>query len=61
MDDIRYVLANTDWAMLAKQKQRLLLDADDDLVMGVVHFIDAIQDAAQTAGYPVVWLTEGDE
>lgn len=36
---------NVDWALLRAQKQRLLeLDGDDELITGVIHFIDAFQD-----------------
>ena len=59
---IREVLQQTDWALLAKQKQRLVeLDGDqpndDQLLGGLVGFLDAIQDAADMEGYSVVLPT----
>lgn len=64
------VLDRTDWAMLRDQKQRLVetiakLEKSrfphaprDQLLEGLLNFLDALQDAAEIDGYPVVFLTE---
>jgi len=57
-------LARTDWTLLAEQKLTLLesihLAADRetaDLLTGLLHWLDAIQDAAHDAGFTVIFLT----
>ena len=42
-------LRNTDWTLLRKQKA-FLLTFDDDLSSGLLHLVDAIQDAAVADG-----------
>jgi hypothetical protein len=52
-----------DWEMLAKQKEELI-EASLDLYpnfAGIVEIIDVIQDEAEKAGHPVVFLTEDDD
>lgn len=62
------VFAKTDWALLAQQKLALLQaidcapDSEQNLLLtGLLHFIDAVQDAAEADGHPVVWLTTDEE
>ena len=55
--NIHQVLAKTDWKLLAKQKAELISAADNLLLEGLLNFLDAIQDAAEEEGYPVVWLS----
>ena len=62
------VFAKTDWALLAEQKLALLHaiscapDSEQTtLLTGLLHFLDAVQDAAEAEGHPVVWLTSDDE
>jgi hypothetical protein len=54
----------TDWALLAKQKAELIIvlsaSVDSELLDGLLHFLDAIQDAAEKDGYPVVYLSEDE-
>ena len=59
------VLNSTDWALLAQQKEALVglswaaeHGEIKEVLEGVIHFIDAVQDAAHEDGYPVVFLTE---
>ena len=66
MESMKYLLDHIDWKLLAEQKLALLevtsdhsLCRDYQSLLGVVHLLDAFQDAAETIGYPVVWL--GDE
>jgi len=65
--DIAEVFKRTDWPLLAEQKLALLAvirladehGASSHLVApldGLLHWIDALQEAAHAAGYPVVWL-----
>jgi hypothetical protein len=64
MPDIHDVLHHTDWKMLADQKLALLTamrvadehGADTKSLEGLLNWIDAIQEAASSDGYPVVWL-----
>ena len=59
---VAQVLTKTDWAALAEQKRNLLADDPSmDFLDGLVCWIDAIQDAAELEGYPVVFLTEDEE
>ena len=78
MSAVPEVLNNTDWALLAKQKE-VLVDAaawyrvtgdkmgsqywhdKADALDGLLHFIDALQDAAHEDGWPVVFLAEGEK
>lgn len=54
------VMIHTDWALLAQQKLALLsmhVTRDQGRAIdGLLNWIDAIQDAAENDGYPVVWL-----
>jgi hypothetical protein len=63
---IEEVLERTDWAELSRQKLALLevcKDQPEHPLTGLLHFLDAVQDAAYADGYPVVFLTteEGSE
>lgn len=51
-----------DWRMLAEQKAELIraLDNYPD-VSGIITVIDEIQDAADLAGHPVVFLEDDDD
>ena len=68
---IKEVMERTDWKSLAKQKLELLttireleavtnFSADPGIenLHGILHWIDAIQDAANEEGYPVVFINE---
>ncbi|SHG88735.1 hypothetical protein [Bradyrhizobium erythrophlei] len=55
---IHDVLAKTDWALLAQQKLALLRIDGNPAVDGLINFLDALQDAAEADGFPVVWLGE---
>ena len=41
---LEQVISKTDWSLLRKQKEWLLNNGSDE-AMGLVHFIDTIQDA----------------
>lgn len=70
MTNLEEAFRNVDWALLVQQKQTLLsainlvalngTDISNNLT-GILHFIDAIQDAAQKDGFPVVPFTDEDE
>jgi hypothetical protein len=62
MTEVNKVLLKTDWALLAQQKLALLRVTDEGLegLEGLLNFLDALQDAAEADGHPVVWLTEAD-
>lgn len=56
-DNVDGVLNRTDWALLAKQKAALIKSGSSDAMLdGLLNWLDAIQDAAETEGFPVVWL-----
>lgn len=53
-----------DWLLLAQQKHRLLhliWEDDDDILWGLIHLIDAIQDRAEEDGLPVVFFKDAWE
>ena len=51
MDNLKTVFANMDWLLLREQKRHLLsLQDKTGAVQGVVHLLDAIQDAAVEDG-----------
>ena len=60
-------LTLTDWSLLAEQKLALLeamYTLTNDMrepLEGLLHWIDAIQDAAKEAGFPVRFLTSEEE
>lgn len=57
-------VSGIDWLELAQQKHRLvsyLWDKHDDILWGIVHLIDAIQDQAVEDGHPVVFVTPANE
>jgi hypothetical protein len=60
-----HVLRCTDWALLSQQKLALLAvlrsRPDPEPLDGLLHWIDAMQDAAERCGYPVVWLESEQE
>jgi len=76
-DDVVYVQENVlpstqvliavdhiDWLELARQKYRLLnlvWEDDDDILWGLIHLIDVIQDQAEAAGHPVVFGKQAGE
>lgn len=63
---IAHVMDRTNWKMLAKQKLSLvellfgerLAPPEQEHLQGILHWIDALQDAAEIDGFPVVFLTE---
>lgn len=70
MKNLEAAFTNVDWVLLVQQKQTLLntinlvvLNGTDiaNNLTGILHFIDAIQDAAQKDGFPVVPFTEEDD
>jgi hypothetical protein len=51
-----------DWRMLAEQKEELIRAVDNyPDVSGLIDVIDVIQDEAEKAGHPVVFLEEDDD
>lgn len=59
---INEVLKQTDWTLLAEQKLALLRAIEQEPNLeGLLNWIDALQDAAESEGFPVVFLTESDE
>lgn len=54
---IEDVFSTMDWKLLSEQKL-WLLKQDADHAIGLINLLDAIQDVAQEAGYPVVWLKD---
>jgi len=57
-------VSNIDWLELAQQKHRLVTliwDKPDDILWGIVHLIDAIQDDAEERGQAVVYAYNADE
>jgi hypothetical protein len=67
MDNLATTFKNIEWTLLAQQKLALLEACDMVAIdyvpelTGLLHFIDAIQDAAERDGFPVVFLTEGEQ
>lgn len=61
LDNVQTVLDRTDWTKLRDQKAALIeiLSAikDDELIDGLLNWLDAIQDAAEMDGYRVKFLT----
>lgn len=53
---VNQVLGQTDWVLLAEQKRALLVIENNPAVDGLINFLDALQDAAEFEGFPVVWL-----
>jgi len=60
---------NVDWQALARQKEclaELVINGDflttetREALDGLLHFLDAFQDAASTDGFPVIFLTDND-
>lgn len=66
---INTTLGKTDWLELAEHKTKLVEirsnthkeTAEHDALSGVIHWIDALQDAAHEEGFPVVFLAEEAE
>ena len=66
MTNLKAVMEKTDWPLLAKQKQQVLIErilpdlgeSEDEAMDGLLNWIDAIQDAAELDGFPVVFLKE---
>jgi hypothetical protein len=62
-------IERTNWNLLALQKAALLRAIDraypsaNDcrLLEGLLNFVEALQDAAETDGFPVVWLEDDGE
>jgi hypothetical protein len=62
MDNLRNAMKATDWALLSAQKQALVMsDLPDGPLDGLLNWIDALQDAAEKDGFPVVWLEDAEE
>lgn len=70
MTNLEEAFHKVDWTLLVQQKQTLLstinlvaLNGTDTAnnLTGILHLIDAIQDAAQKDGFPVVPFTNEDE
>jgi len=70
MTNLEEAFTNVDWALLAQQKLTLLrtinlvaLNGTDTAgnLTGILHLIDAIQDAAEKDHFPVVFLTDDDK
>lgn len=63
MTNLRQVFEHIDWKLLAEQKQALVESLDSqgnsENLEGILNLLDAIQDAAEKDGFPVVFLTEG--
>lgn len=56
------VFRNTDWKLLSKQKLILIAACNRfEELEGLLNWIDSIQEAAEDAGFPVVWLTTGED
>jgi hypothetical protein len=56
------VFHNTDWKLLSKQKLHLISACNRfEELEGLLNWIDSIQEAAEDAGFPVVWLTTGED
>jgi hypothetical protein len=56
------VFAKTDWAELALQKLTLITACDAEPILeGMLNWIDALQDAAEQDGHPVVWLVTPED
>jgi len=62
-DNLKAILNQTNWQMLAKQKLDVISAANHgyDDPDGLLNRIDMIQDVAEKAGYPVVWLTDDSD
>lgn len=63
MSNLDELIARVDWPLLAQQKRALvkvLLAATppDPLLDGLLTLLDLMQDAAESDGLPVVWLSE---
>ena len=70
MTNLEEAFRKIDWVLLVQQKQTLLstinlvaLNGTDQAnnLTGILHLIDAIQDAAQKDGFPVVPFTDEDD
>ena len=64
MDATSEVYRKTNWKLLSQQKLALMQAIDlcgpsvemATALNGILNWIDALQDAAEIEGYPVVWL-----
>lgn len=65
MRNLNRVMDRTDWPLLAEQKQALnevcKSGPHADTLGGLLNWVDAIQDAAQIDGFPVVFLAGDNE
>ena len=70
MTNLEAAFHKVDWQLLAQQKLSLLramnllaLSGSETTnnLSGILHFLDAIQDAAKKDDFPVVFLTDDDE
>lgn len=65
MTNLRDVFERVNWKLLAAQKRTLIESLDSqgnsENLEGVLNLLDAIQDAAEKDGFPVVFLTEADD
>jgi hypothetical protein len=70
MTNLEGAFHKVDWALLAQQKLTLLrtinlvaLNGSDmaNNLTGILNLLDAVQDAAEKDGFPVVFLTADDD
>ena len=61
MKNLEAAFTNVDWVLLVQQKQTLVSTINLVALNGILHLIDAIQDAAQKDGFPVVPFTEEED
>ncbi len=57
MSTVDRALESVDWQLLSEQK-KWLLGQKDEHADGLLNLLDALQDAAEADGFPVVWLGE---
>jgi hypothetical protein len=56
---LEQVISKNDWGLIRKQKEWLLNNGSDE-AMGLVHFLDAIQDAVVEDGIATEFEVFGD-
>jgi hypothetical protein len=61
LDNVQTVLDRTDWTTFAKHKRALMGRECNPELTELLHWLAALQSAAQMDGYPVQPLTEDDE
>lgn len=56
---VERMLQRVNWLLLAQQKTTLVKTCGDNAdLCGLVYLLDALQDAAEREGFPVVWPEE---